>query len=695
MESGEQLTTSDTLPRRAAVICGLTAVAVTQPILDLLGRNAEFFVAGNYDRAQIITLALVVALVPGAVMVTGVALLSLVHRRVADVAYSLAVAVLAGLFALVVMRNIGIDRVLATVFVAVLVGAATAVAERHIGAARSFLSYMFLSNLIFLASFLLFSRSSDLVLASGAMPGVGEVAVPPLRGPVVVIVLDEFPLATLLRADGTINEDRFPNFARLAEMSTWFRNASSLEPKTQRAVPQMLTGQRLTGDELPTFEDLPRNLLTLIGSKYPVQRYEIVTDLCPPTMCEASPRSSLHTALRDTATVYGHLALPAPFRARLPPIDHSWGGFDESLAIPDEGADDDIEHRAYAKWRGLGEMRGARLQAEVLHQMSSQVDGSPAVHFIHVALPHYKWILGPGGLETLDFPPVKNPGVPEYAERRLLGHQLHVMQVGATDRAIGEVIDDLRRRDVWDDALVAILSDHGTGLIGPDFGRDVTPANREEVLRVPMFIKAPGQEQGQIRDDVALTIDLVPSIVDILDVRTDWEFDGHSLFDGSDPTVEPRVSPDVKAVFRVARDRAADFPYGDDWDAVAAVGELGYLVGSSVDMFEDGEPSDLAWRLKRREELADLPTAEGRLPIVLVGSITGDSSGDEPPELVVALNGRVAGVVHSYTRGDHRAWRFETYLADHFVDGENDIAAFEVEDTPGGPVLHRVRDAPS
>ena len=97
---------------------------------------------------------------------------------------------------------------------------------------------------------------------------------------------------------------------------------------------------------------------------------------------------------------------------------------------------------------------------------------------------------------------------------------------------------------------------------------------------MPLFIKAPGQTTGEIRDDSAQTIDIVPSIVDLLDIEVDddWEFDGHSLYDGSDPNVAPRVSTDVDEVLALAQRRSEEFA-GDDWIGLAAVGENGDLVG--------------------------------------------------------------------------------------------------------------------
>ena len=144
--------------------------------------------------------------------------------------------------------------------------------------------------------------------------------------------------------------------------------------------------------------------------------------------------------------------------------------------------------------------------------------------------------------------------------------QLHSMQVGAVDSLISELLDRLGGLPTWDDTLLVVTSDHGSNLTPPDLGRmKITAENREEVFRVPLFVKSPGQTVGEIRDDSAQTIDVLPSIVDLLGAEVSWEFDGHSLFDGSSPTAGARVSADVERPSTSPRRRSEQFPHGDDW----------------------------------------------------------------------------------------------------------------------------------
>ena len=65
---------------------------------------------------------------------------------------------------------------------------------------------------------------------------------------------------------------------------------------------------------MPTYQRLPRNLLALMGTSIPVQRYEALTDLCPRDACALRDGKPLSTALGDSLVVYGHRVLPPALR---------------------------------------------------------------------------------------------------------------------------------------------------------------------------------------------------------------------------------------------------------------------------------------------------------------------------------------------------------------------------------------------
>ena len=203
------------LRTRAFVILGLSGLAVTQPLLDLFGSNPEFFVAGNYSRGQIVWFARAHRRRAAARR----------HRRhgpgharstvaSARVVFGVVAAALATAFALGLLRTLGVD--------------ARGRRRRARRAARRrrwrcsscdrrgmqlFVSYLAVANLFFVGSFLFLSPTSELI-AGGRAADVGEVVVPPLDGPVVLIVLDELPAATMMRADGIAERGAVPGLRR-------------------------------------------------------------------------------------------------------------------------------------------------------------------------------------------------------------------------------------------------------------------------------------------------------------------------------------------------------------------------------------------------------------------------------------------------------------------------------------------------
>ncbi len=111
-------------------------------------------------------------------------------------------------------------------------------------------------------------------------------------------------------------------------------------------------------------------------------------------------------------------------------------------------------------------------------------------------------------------------GAAHWSERTVL-ENLYDCGILTIDNYIEQIIDTLAQRNVLDETLVVITSDHGEG-----FGEqsNVRPANRihahnfglhEVLLHVPLVVKLPGQTEG---DRVAETVSLTdfPRVVDEL-----------------------------------------------------------------------------------------------------------------------------------------------------------------------------------
>ncbi len=93
------------------------------------------------------------------------------------------------------------------------------------------------------------------------------------------------------------------------------------------------------------------------------------------------------------------------------------------------------------------------------------------------------------------YPEVLSGGDPDRHLRRL--RDLYDLSVANLDDALGDLFERLRALGRFDDALIVVLSDHGEFLGEHDLiehSKDVY----EPVLRVPMMIKAPGQDEGRV-----------------------------------------------------------------------------------------------------------------------------------------------------------------------------------------------------
>ncbi len=104
-------------------------------------------------------------------------------------------------------------------------------------------------------------------------------------------------------------------------------------------------------------------------------------------------------------------------------------------------------------------------------------------------------------------------------------------EVAAADAIVGGLLDDLRRRGLYDRALVMVLSDHGEGL--GDHGEDDHGILLYRwALHVPLFVKLPRSERGgtAVPAPVEL-IDIVPTVAALLDVPAPKGLRGRSLLD--------------------------------------------------------------------------------------------------------------------------------------------------------------------
>ena len=418
------------------------------------------------------------------------------------------------------------------ILLALALGAAAALLYHRAEPVRSFLSVLSPAPILFLVLFLFFSDVSKIVLPEDASAKSAQGV---SRVPVVMVVFDEFPSTSLLGENGEIDAKRYPAFARLAKDATYFKNAQSVYDSTSRAVPAILDGNLPEIDKrLPTASEHPNSLFTMLGESHSMNVSEEATSVCPRDLCEDARLDEpfvdrLTSMTEDLGLVYAHVVAPPGIEGDLPTVSESWGEFGGGgegggPASPANGDQPDTRANLASDRKGRFDEWIGKIPAK-----------KATLNFKHALLPHVPWQYLPDGRQyrrdgTEPIPQISRQSYKDEGQVQQLQLR-HLLQAAFADRQLGKTLDRLERRGLYDDALVVVVADHGVSFKKGQFDRrDVNRSNIDEITPVPLLIKRPGQDKGAVSPSVVQTIDVVPTIADVLGTKLPGEVDGRSAF---------------------------------------------------------------------------------------------------------------------------------------------------------------------
>jgi hypothetical protein len=476
--------------------------------------------------------------------------------------------------------------------------------------------------------------------------------------PVVVVTFDEFPADDLLRPDGSIDEERFPNFAELASISTWFPNAHTVYDSTFKAVPAILDGRlprERTASDIRSHKPNGFHMMARLG--YEVFKVESASALCPPDICP-NGRTRRPGVLRRLSGG----GRPARF--------HRWVG--------------SIRRRA-----------------------------RPAFYFQHALMPHEPWLYLPSGRQSRPAGNDPVPGInqaPGFDDPRLSlhNHLRHLLQVGYTDHLVGELLDRLKRTGLLEDALVIVTADHGYSFkVGVKSRRLLDEGNVEEIAPVPMFVKAPGQMEPEVDESLMRNIDVMATIADLLGTRVFYKQDGRSAFSEEVrarkvvelPTRDFRQTVRIgvpELEHRRARWRRrwgrlfgtgaeSALLFGDPWAMAYRIGAHRELLDRRVAALRVRSAGPVTARVANAPLLEDVSGGAEVFPTRITGPLRGLTR-DDHRDLALALNGRIRAVGRSFDLYLKRREFFSFLVPETGLRrGANRVELFEVR--PDGSLV--------
>lgn len=441
-------------------------------------------------------------------------------------------------------------------------------------------------------------------------------AAPPREVPVVMVLFDEFPSDSLRLPNGRIDSKRFPNFARFARDATWYVNSRAVHDSTPYALPAIMDGRRPREKVKGTIAGHPQSIFSLLGDKgWEIVSSEEATDICGERYCPG------FAAKR--AGILKNLSNGRPER--------------------------------WSQW--LSQIRR----------------GEPGtLHFKHTLLPHLPWVFLPTGQQTITtMSRLANPK--GFGDRDLTRHNegRHLLQVGYVDHLLGQLVARLERADLYERALIVLVADHGVAFDRKTKDRrSVTRANVDEIAPTPFFVKAPRQSEGKVDTAFVSSVDIVPTMADLLHLKIPWKVDGR-----------PASSPELQAVRRVSlptrefdgrvsiggrewlrrraaqrRGRARSFgtgassirQTGSPWGLVYGAGPNGELLGRRAGTAPTARSDgDVRAEISQPEVWRSVRPGAAEVPTQVAGFITSGAT-DAKRDLAVTVNGRIEAVGRSF-----------------------------------------------
>ncbi len=653
---------------RTLQLFALTALAIAHPLFDVVSREPAFFVARNTTSAQLALVVVLIGLALPLLLVAVEAVFERLHARAGTFVHVLLVALLVSLVMLPILRRTtAMDTVPLLTITLLLAGGITVAGQ------RSTVISMFLTALTPAAVIVpaVFLANSDI---RGVLVGSDRAGVPThvdYAPPIVFIVFDEFPTTSLMNRAREIDRHRYPHFARLVDDGTWFRNASTVSSQTVWAVPAIVTGKYpVEPHAVPTSRYYPNNVFSMLGDAYQMTVFGRFLQLCHANTCtyDLEVRDSLAALATDLLVVYLHIVTPEPFAAELPPIVGDWSGFARRRIFPGT----DGEHG-----RNLPSDEYDRFLQTITPERNGQL------YFLHTLTPHMPFQYVPSGARY---------SAPDYQAHQEGGERLflksdpwlpvilqqrHLLQVGFADRFIGDLIDHLQAQGIYEDSLIIITADHGSSFRHGMPRRTAVARDPADIVQVPLIVKFPRRTTGTISDDNVETIDIVPTIADVLAITVPYEVDGRSLLEPA--RLERRHKTFVQRSYEQVR--IEEYPARLEERSLAqkllhfesglyGIGPHRWLLGRSIAALELAPRTGPVVNLADALQFDDVDVEAEVLPLYVRGTLTGDAN--ERLSLGIGLNGVLVATTVSYR--ERGQWVFGSVIPEEgLVPGVNKV----------------------
>jgi arylsulfatase A-like enzyme len=252
--------------------------------------------------------------------------------------------------------------------------------------------------------------------------------------------------------------------------------------------------------------------------------------------------------------------------------------------------------------------------------------GRPAFVFLNYLEPHH-WLATP----PYDRWSREVPGWRDLSRKGFFTHSMPVHlseaerafitasydgQVASMDADIGALMDALKKRTRYENAIIIVTADHGELLGEHDLIGHGGRMMYDGLLHIPMVVKLPGanRPRGDVKEPVQL-VDIVPTVLTTLGIAVPPDVQGQQLQHVTHPIVaEEDINPEFVSHYGDIYDRALRVIYDGSYKLISTSKGQRML----FDLARDGnETDDLGAREPER-----VAAMESRLEAVMNGMQT-------------------------------------------------------------------------
>ena len=125
----------------------------------------------------------------------------------------------------------------------------------------------------------------------------------------------------------------------------------------------------------------------------------------------------------------------------------------------------------------------------------------------------------------------------------------YLENINYVDRMLGKFFDKLKAEGLYDDSLIIVYGDHVPVLSAFKAGTISYDPDTVQGKEVPLIIKLPQETTGKTYENKSTSLDITPTVLDLLGIKTNQLMFGQSLFADNSQTGTLKVCSDQLVAF--------------------------------------------------------------------------------------------------------------------------------------------------